>query len=185
MVSRREPFPIHSGGRPRATPCFCTARRRFRRHRAGLKNHAGKADGVTVPKVTSTTARPTPRSAAVSQRPAAAAPHRRTRAKAATWLDVGRAAADPARRGTQPRSTYRPRSAGFQTCCIADFQIGRGRAFRARATSRGVAGDRTARGFGNPRYSRLGSLRYTGGAGRRCAASPHHFPRHGFLPLPP
>ena len=40
------------------------------------------------------------------------------------------------------------RSAGFQTCCIADFQIGR------------VSQWRGVRGFGNPRYSRLGSLRY-------------------------
>ena len=40
------------------------------------------------------------------------------------------------------------RTAGFQTCCLADFQIGRA------SKSRGV------RGFGNPRYSRLGSLRY-------------------------
>ena len=42
------------------------------------------------------------------------------------------------------------RSAGFQTCCIADFQIGGG-------VRRGAVG-----GFGNPRYSRLGSLRYFG-----------------------
>jgi hypothetical protein len=40
------------------------------------------------------------------------------------------------------------RSAGFQTCRIADFQIGRVSRWR------GVCG------FGNPRYSRLGSLRY-------------------------
>ena len=40
------------------------------------------------------------------------------------------------------------RTAGFQTCCLADFQIGRA------SNGRGV------RGFGNPRYSRLGSLRY-------------------------
>jgi hypothetical protein len=33
------------------------------------------------------------------------------------------------------------RSAGFQTCCIADFQIGR------------VSKMRGVRGFGNPRYS--------------------------------
>ncbi len=39
-------------------------------------------------------------------------------------------------------------SAGFQTCCIADFQIGRASDFA------------TVRGFGNPRYSRLGGLRY-------------------------
>ena len=32
--------------------------------------------------------------------------------------------------------------------------------FGTRAASRGVAGGRTVRGFGNPRYSRLGSLRY-------------------------
>ena len=38
-------------------------------------------------------------------------------------------------------------SAGFQTCCIADFQVG----FAAIAV----------RGFGNPRHGRLGSLRHT------------------------
>ena len=42
-------------------------------------------------------------------------------------------------------------------------------AFRARAKRRGDAGGRNARGFGNPRYSRLGSLRYTG-AVRGCVA---------------
>ena len=47
-----------------------------------------------------------------------------------------------------------PRSAGFQTCCIADFQIGGASELQARAAST------TASGFGNPRYSRLGSLRY-------------------------
>jgi hypothetical protein len=36
-------------------------------------------------------------------------------------------------------------SAGFQTCCIADFQIGRPGALC---------------GFRNPRHSRLGSVRY-------------------------
>ena len=36
--------------------------------------------------------------------------------------------------------------------------------FRGRAASRGGADDRTASGFGNPRYSRLGSLRYAGSA---------------------
>ena len=41
------------------------------------------------------------------------------------------------------------RTAGFQTCCIADFLIVRA------AEWRGV------RRFGNPRYSRLGSLRHT------------------------
>jgi len=40
------------------------------------------------------------------------------------------------------------RSAGFQTCRLADFQIGR------------VSKRRGVRGFGNPRYSKLGSLRY-------------------------
>ena len=40
------------------------------------------------------------------------------------------------------------RNAGFQTCGLADFQIGRASKMRG------------ARGFGNPRYSRLGSLRY-------------------------
>ena len=39
-------------------------------------------------------------------------------------------------------------SAGFQTCCIADFQVGQRICLR------------TVRGFGNPRHSRLGSLRY-------------------------
>lgn len=37
-------------------------------------------------------------------------------------------------------------SAGFRTCCIADFQVGR------------AGSDRGASGFGNPRYSKLGSL---------------------------
>jgi hypothetical protein len=46
------------------------------------------------------------------------------------------------------RRGQRRRSAGFQTCRIADFQIGRVSPWR------GVCG------FGNPRYSRLGSLRY-------------------------
>jgi len=40
-------------------------------------------------------------------------------------------------------------SAGFQTCCIADFQVGQRHVVRIGS------------GFGNPRYSRLGSLRYT------------------------
>jgi len=40
------------------------------------------------------------------------------------------------------------RSAGFQTCRIADFQIGR------------ASKQRGGCGFGNPRYGRLGSLRY-------------------------
>jgi len=40
------------------------------------------------------------------------------------------------------------RSAGFPTCCIADFQIGRASQWRG------------VRGFGNPRYGRLGSLRH-------------------------
>ncbi len=39
-------------------------------------------------------------------------------------------------------------SAGFQTCRIADFQIG------------GASNRRGVNGFGNPRYSRLGSLRH-------------------------
>jgi outer membrane lipoprotein carrier protein len=39
-------------------------------------------------------------------------------------------------------------SAGFQTCCVADFQVGM------------INGCRAVSGFGNPRYSRLGSLRY-------------------------
>ena len=42
------------------------------------------------------------------------------------------------------------RSAGFQTCCVADFQVGR------------TNGSRTGSGFGNPRHSRLGSPRYFG-----------------------
>ena len=43
--------------------------------------------------------------------------------------------------------TNRDCSAGFQTCCVADFQVGR------------VLERRTRGGFGNPRHSRLGSLR--------------------------
>jgi hypothetical protein len=43
-------------------------------------------------------------------------------------------------------------SAGFLTCRIADFQIGRLSAFPPHCRAPG--------GFGNPRYSRLGSLRY-------------------------
>jgi hypothetical protein len=43
---------------------------------------------------------------------------------------------------------YKLRSAGFQTCCVADFQVG------------GTSGSHGRSGFGNPRYSRLGSLRY-------------------------
>jgi len=46
------------------------------------------------------------------------------------------------------RSGQNWRGAGFQTCCLAVFQIGRA------AKRCGI------RGFGNPRYSRLGSLRY-------------------------
>src|SRR5208282_3008253 len=42
------------------------------------------------------------------------------------------------------------RSAGFQTCCVADFPVGR------------TSGSRASSGFGNPRYSRLGSPRYFG-----------------------
>jgi hypothetical protein len=42
------------------------------------------------------------------------------------------------------------RSAGLQTCCVADFQVGK------------INGSRTGNGFGNPRYSRLGSPRYFG-----------------------
>src|SRR5581483_4657439 len=45
-------------------------------------------------------------------------------------------------------------SAGFQTCRIADFQIGSASKPRERRKVR------PASGFGNPRYSRLGSLRY-------------------------
>ena len=44
--------------------------------------------------------------------------------------------------------TFSQRSAGFQTCCIADFQAGG--AWKLRKTG----------GFGNPRYGRLGSPRY-------------------------
>jgi DNA-binding transcriptional LysR family regulator len=47
-----------------------------------------------------------------------------------------------------------PRSAGFQTCCIADVQVGR--SFPTRGG-----------GYGNPRYSRLESLRYAR-AGEQC-----------------
>ena len=43
--------------------------------------------------------------------------------------------------------------------------------FGARAACLDVAGGWTARGFGNPRYSRLGSLRYTE-AVRGCARAP-------------
>ena len=43
-------------------------------------------------------------------------------------------------------------SAGFQTCCVADFQVGM------------MNGCREVSGFGNPRYSRLGSLRYFAGS---------------------
>jgi hypothetical protein len=42
------------------------------------------------------------------------------------------------------------RSAGFQTCCVADFPVG------------GTSGSCASSGLGNPRYSRLGSLRYFG-----------------------
>jgi hypothetical protein len=42
------------------------------------------------------------------------------------------------------------RSAGFQTCCVADFQVGK------------TNGSHTGSGFGNPRHSRLGSPRYLG-----------------------
>ena len=45
-------------------------------------------------------------------------------------------------------------SAGFRTCCIADFPVGRASAIR------GGWNSSSARGLGNPRYSRLGSLRY-------------------------
>jgi hypothetical protein len=52
------------------------------------------------------------------------------------------------------------RTAGFPTCCVADFQIGRA------SNRRGV------RRFGNLRYSSLGRLRYAGGRprGRRFNA---------------
>ena len=49
-------------------------------------------------------------------------------------------------------------SAGFQTCCIADFQIGSPSASLRPFNSRSLGG------FGNPRYSRLGSLRYIAAA---------------------
>ena len=45
-------------------------------------------------------------------------------------------------------------SAGFRTCCIADFPVGRASAIRNGENCS------SARRFGNPRYSRLGSLRY-------------------------
>ncbi len=54
------------------------------------------------------------------------------------------------------------RSAGFQTCCIADFPVG------SATTIRSGENCSSARGFGNPRYSRLESLRYN------CAACRSH-----------
>jgi len=42
------------------------------------------------------------------------------------------------------------RGAGFQTCCVADFSVG------------GTNGSCAGGGLGNPRYGRLGSLRYFG-----------------------
>jgi hypothetical protein len=53
----------------------------------------------------------------------------------------------PARTLIDKRGQHR-RSAGLRTCCIADFQIG------SASQLRGVCE------FGNPRYSRLGSLRH-------------------------
>jgi hypothetical protein len=47
------------------------------------------------------------------------------------------------------------RSAGFQTCCIADIHVGKPRNLSPF----------TRRRFGNPRYGRLGSLRYLVGHG--------------------
>jgi hypothetical protein len=46
-----------------------------------------------------------------------------------------------------------------QTCCIADFQVGRALAITQ------------LRGFGDPRYSRLGSLRYGAGVKLRPTSS--------------
>jgi len=52
------------------------------------------------------------------------------------------------------RLKVKTRSAGFQTCRIADFQVGR-------AADETGAGERSRGcGFGNPRNSRFGNLRY-------------------------
>jgi len=52
------------------------------------------------------------------------------------------------------RLKVKARSAGFPTCCIADFQVGR-------AADETGAGERSRScGFGNPRNSRLGNLRH-------------------------
>ena len=45
--------------------------------------------------------------------------------------------------------------------------------FRARAANWSVAGGRTRRGFGNPRHSRLGILRYRADATPDASARPH------------
>ncbi len=64
-------------------------------------------------------------------------------------------------------SAHGPRSAGFPTCCFAISKSAGATALEACASSRGVAGGRTASGFGNPRYRKLGSLRYPD---RRCGS---------------
>jgi hypothetical protein len=52
------------------------------------------------------------------------------------------------------RLKMKSRSAGFPTCCIADFQVGT-------AADETGAGERSPGcGFGNPRYSRFGNLRH-------------------------
>jgi arylsulfatase A-like enzyme len=55
------------------------------------------------------------------------------------------------------------RSAGFQTCCVADFQVGE------------TNGSHPGSGFGNPRHSRLGSPRYFDCGGSRVLMSGAHF----------
>ena len=59
--------------------------------------------------------------------------------------------------GDLRRAAAQSSSAGFQTCCIADFQVGRAQ------ETRSVEGLQSVDRFGNPRSrcaSRLGSLRY-------------------------
>lgn len=47
-----------------------------------------------------------------------------------------------------------PRSAGYQTCRIADFLVGKPHAFQTLSAASG------ARAFGKPRYGRCGILRH-------------------------
>jgi len=76
------------------------------------------------------------------------------------------------------------RSAGFQACCVADFQVGRRPSYRGRsknlrpapwelvgksADMPGASRPRTPCRFGNLRHSRFGNLRY--GRARPCARS--------------